>query len=557
MVSSIKMKKFTGLFVNLVVVITLTLIIGSSSKRSEDQKSGSVRLNSGTFMFDSAFIDGAKLFNRDMIFKLYKPGEAYTAAKWSSQSKIDQMISAIHNALLDGLNPDDYHLSEIEDLNNKITLTGKVKTEDQGRLELLLTDSFLLLSYHLSVGKTDPETLYPDWEILRRNHGLSWEKLTDSVLNSDNISGEMENMAPRHSEYRNLKKALAKYRLIEEMGGWDKFTPKLHMLRKGTRDTDVLLLRKRLATTQGNISFAPGNEKLFDESLRNQVIQFQKQNSLDPDGVVGKATIDELNIPVRDKILILESNLERWRWISDDLGRRYIMVNIADFDLSLIDNGKLILQSPAIVGEPYKQTPVFSSMLKYLVLNPDWNIPPGILKDEVIPEIKKNPEYLDKNNMKVLKVDGTEVDKSSINWNSVIPENFPYMICQEPGPVNPLGRIQFLFPNKYIVYIHDTPFKYLFSLNDRAFSHGCIRISKARELAEYLLKDQSEWDSVAIQRVIDLGEKHVITLQTPVPVHILYLTAWADEDGNAYFGKDIYDRDPVLIEALDRFPPVQ
>jgi murein L,D-transpeptidase YcbB/YkuD len=541
--------------INLMIAAFVSLSTGCSSKRSKGDVSGNLNYSTGSFRLDSTVIVGQTLFNRDLILKLYKGGGAHPVPKWNNRNKIDQMITAIHNALLDGLNPDDYHLREIENLKDKMALSTKVKPEDAARLELLLTDSFLLLAYHLSVGKTDPETIYPEWEISKKNADINWGKLIDSALNSNNIPEVLQKITPRHSDYYNLKKALAKYRLIEGLGGWEGFVTRMPKLQKGDRNPDVVLLRKRLAATQGDIPYVAGDEDLFDEFLKDQVIQFQKLNSLDPDGVVGKATIRELNIPVKERILILESNLERWRWISDDLGRRYIKVNIANFDLSLVENEKPVLQAAAVVGEPYKQTPVFSSVLHYLVLNPDWTIPEDILKEEIIPEIKKNHSYLIKNKMKVLRMDGTEVDTASINWNSVIADDFPYMIRQDPGPVNALGRIQFLFPNKYIVYIHDTPFKYLFSQNSRAFSHGCIRINKAFELAEYLLKDQPEWDSLAIQKVIDQGEKRIIRLQNPVPVHILYLTAWADNDGRAYFGKDIYKRDSVLIDALDRIPP--
>jgi L,D-transpeptidase YcbB len=540
----------------LIMASLVFLSAGCNSKTSRLQLPGRFAGIDKSYFPDSALLDGTILFNRDLILKLYGQKNSRPDAKWNSRNKIDQMIASIHNASQDGLNPDDYHLKEIEDLNDKLATASKVRIEDAGRLELLLTDSFLLLAFHLSVGKTDPETIYPQWEISRRNAGLAWDKLVDSVLKGNNITEALQNMTPVHSEYHNLKKALAKYRLIEELGGWVSFTTRLPKLEKGNRNPDVILLRKRLSTCQGNIPFSPGNEDLFDEALKDQVILFQKLNCLDADGVVGKATIRELNIPVRDRIQTLENNLERWRWISDDLGRRYIKVNIANFDLALIEDDKLILQSPAVVGEPYKQTPVFSSILKYIALNPDWNIPPDILKKEVIPEIKKTPDWLIENNMQVLRVNGTEVDKASIHWDSVTAETFPYMIRQLPGPVNALGRIQFLFPNKYIVYIHDTPFKNVFSQNSRAFSHGCIRISKAFQLAQYLLKDQTGWDSVAIQNAIDRGEKRIVTLQNPVPVHILYLTAWADNDGRAYFGEDIYKRDSALMKALDRFPPV-
>jgi murein L,D-transpeptidase YcbB/YkuD len=318
---------------------------------------------------------------------------------------------------------------------------------------------------------------------------------------------------------------------------------------------DISLLRKRLSVTQGKIELSPEDSNLFDQNLYDQVVLFQQRNGLDADGVVGKTTIAALNIPVRRRIESIEANLERWRWISDDLGDRYIRVNIAGFELQVIEKGKVVFQSPAIVGRLYKETPVFSSVMKYLVLNPEWAIPPGILKDEIIPDVIKNPKYLAEKNMKVLRMDGSEVDPSTIVWDSTLLKRFPYMIQQVPGRNNPLGHIKFVFPNQYNVYIHDTPSRSLFLRSNRSFSHGCIRISKAHELAGYLLKDYPEWSPDRIQKAIDEGKGRTIVLSNPVPVHILYLTVWTDDQGTAYFSKDIYNRDQRLIAALKKTPP--
>lgn len=551
------MTRLTNVSVNLLAAITISLTYGCISKRSENTLSDKISDNLKTLKQESSVQGSEPVYNTDIITRLYEKGGPFLSARWDKRNKIAQMISAIQNASLDGLNPEDYHLSDIEKLTEKIALSKQVEIEDVTKLEFLLTDSFLLLASHLSIGKTDPETFYADWDISRRNTGLIWNEFIDSTLKSNDIIGALQNLTPRHREYNNLKKALAKYRLLAENGGWTTFNTALPKLELGMRDPDVPLLRKRLAITQGNIEFIPGDEDLFDKTLQSQVILFQQRNGLNPDGVIGKTTVEALNITVVERIKTLQANLERWRWISDDLGKLYIKVNIASFKLEVIDNDKQVFQSLAVVGQPFKQTPVFSSMLKYLVLNPDWTIPPDILKKEIIYDIKKNPEYLSKNNMKVLKYDGTEVDPTSITWSSVAPESFPYMIRQDPGPRNALGRVTFVFPNKYFVYIHDTPFPSLFSKTTRAFSHGCIRINKAFELAEFTLKEQPAWDSVAIRNTIDQGLKRIIILQNPIPVHIMYLTATADDEGTAYFTQDIYNRDNSLINALNQSPPEQ
>jgi murein L,D-transpeptidase YcbB/YkuD len=321
------------------------------------------------------------------------------------------------------------------------------------------------------------------------------------------------------------------------------------------RHPDIALLRKRLAIAQGFIEFNPGDENLFDQPLHDQVVLFQLRNGLNADGVAGKATIEALNISVKDRIATVEANLEHWRWLSDDLGKRYIKVNIANFELQVIENDKQVFYSMAIVGRLYRETPVFSSIIKYLVLDPYWTIPPTILNEDIIPAVIKNPAYLAINNMKVLRNDGIEVDPLTIDWDSVLTTGFPYSIREEPGPVNPLGRIKFMFPNQYNVYIHDSPARNLYLQTDRSFSSGCIRISKPLELAEYLLKDNPEWVPEQIKNVIDQGMERTVILEKPIQVHIVYLTAWADDDGIVYFRKDVYNRDQQLITALKQAPP--
>jgi len=493
---------------------------------------------------------GEMAANPDIITRLYEKMGDHLSPKWNNRDRIEQMVTAIYNAPLDGLNSKDYHLSDIERLNEKIVLSDEPAIEDIERMEELLSDALFLLSSHLAAGKTDPDNVDPQWKALRRNLRENWSSYIDSTLNTNNINDILQTLVPEHPEYANLKKALARYRQLEAMGGWGSFSTSLPKLEKGMRHPDVSSLRKRLAVTQGSTEFNPEDEDLFDQALVDQLIVFQQMNGLEADGVVGKATAEALNIPVRDRIETIEANLERWRWISNDLGDRYIMVNAADFELTAIVKNQQEFQTRAIVGSSKRQTPVFSSVMKYMVLNPEWVVPPKILKLDVIPDIIKDSAYLVKKNMKILKMDGSEVEPASIDWKSVSESRFPYMIRQEPGQGNPLGKVKFMFANEYDVYIHDTPSRSLFARNIRSFSSGCVRIDNALELARYLLKDDPDWTPERLQEAIDKGQKRTIVLKNPVPVHILYLTAWADDNGTAYFGKDIYDRDRQLITAL-------
>lgn len=493
--------------------------------------------------------------NPDLITRLHAKGEKLLSVAWNSRENLDQMFFVLHNVYREGLNPEDYHLSAIEKLADKIILSDEAEVADIARLELLLTDSFLLLSAHLAAGKTDAGTIDPLWKASRRVLTIDWGKFIDSTLQNNHIIGNLQKLTPAHREYSNLKKALAEYLQIEESGGWGRFSTVLPKLEKGMQNPDIVLLRNRLAITQGYIEDTTENINLFDQYLFDQVMLFQLRNGLTADGVVGKATIEAMNIPVEDRIATIDANLERWRWLSNDLGERYIKVNIANFELQVIEKGDMVFSTEAIVGLTSRETPVFSSIMTYLVLNPAWTVPPTILNIDIIPSVINNPAYLAEKNLKILRVDGTEVDPSTIDWINIVTAGFPYRIHQEPGPENALGRVKFVFPNKYSVYIHDTPNHNLFGRSDRSLSSGCIRVNNPLALAAWLMKDSPNWTPAQIKDVIDKGKEQTVNLGTPVRVHIVYLTAWASDDGLVYFRKDIYNRDQPLMAALKHGRP--
>ncbi|HSL86113.1 MAG TPA: L,D-transpeptidase family protein, partial [Bacteroidales bacterium] len=379
-------------------------------------------------------------------------------------------------------------------------------------------------------------------------------RFIDSTLQNRSIIESLQNLAPRNREYNNLKKALVQYRRIEEKGGWEPFITVLPKLEKGMHHPDVSLLRYRLAIAQGYVEYQTEEDDLFDLALHEQVMLFQLRNGLEADGVVGKATIGMMNITVEERIALIEANLERWRWVSRDPGERYIRVNIAGFELQAIEKDSVVFSTEAIVGQTKRKTPVLSSIITYMVFNPDWTVPPTILKDDIIPSLLKNQDYLIEKNLKILRTDGTEVDPSTIDWNTIVASGFPYRVYQEPGPGNALGKVKFFFPNQYSVYIHDTPGRNLFGLTDRSLSSGCIRINNPLSLAEWLMKDNPSWTPEEIKNVVDKGKARSVYLANPVPVYILYLTAWAGDDGVPYFRKDIYNLDEPLLTALKQSP---
>ena len=501
-------------------------------------------------------IEGVQIFNIDVLINLYKKDAKLLSARWESWENIDQLIFAIRNSYKEGLQPQDYHLEAIENLVENITGNEYTVPGNIAKMEMLLTDAFLMLSAHMAGGKTDAETISPQWNAAGKRIEYNWDDFIDGALQNEQIIENLQMLTPRHREYINLKNALSKYLQLKNKGGWGYFTTILPKIEKGLRHPDVARLRDRLAITQGNIDLIVVDQDLFDQSLHDNVVLFQRRNGLTADGVVGRATIEALNIPVDDRIASIRVNLERWRWLSEDLGDQYIKVNIANYELQAIENDRIVFQSDAIVGRPFRSTPVFSSLITYLVLNPDWIVPPTILFNDVVPAVRANPGYLAEKRMKVLRTDGSEVDPVSVDWYNVTRENFPYRIRQEPGPENALGRVKFMFPNQYNVYIHDTPSRNLFLHTDRSFSSGCIRINKPLEFAAYLLKDNPVWTPELIKNIVDQGRERTVNLPNPVPVHILYLTAWADDDGMVYFRKDIYKHDTRLLTALAQ-PPLK
>jgi murein L,D-transpeptidase YcbB/YkuD len=481
---------------------------------------------------------------------LYRKGGNMFSPLWSERQNTDELLDFLKQVQLEGLNPEDYHLSKLESLKVKIVSAVEPDPEDLAELELLLTDSYLLLSSHLGSGKVNSVTIDPLWHAAKRNPDINWTDFAENTLKNGTVGKTLDSLTPKHKEYANLKKALEKYLKIQDSGGWLPFKTDLRKLEKGINHPDVALLRQRLCVTQREIPYDSLNADYFDDLLNEQVLIFQMRNGLTPDGIIGNKTIEALNIPVEERLASIRANLERWRWLSDDLGDRYIKVNIANFQLLLIENGRTIFQTEAIVGKAYRKTPVFSSRMTYLVLNPDWTIPPNILRNDIIPAVINDPDYLLKRGMKMIGSDGAEIDPGGIDWKNAAVQGFSHIIRQDPGPDNALGLVKFMFPNQHNVYIHDTPSRELFSETERTFSSGCIRINQPMELAKILLDGNEGWDESRIRSTLEEKQTRTVNLQRPVPVHLLYLTAWADDEGIVYFRRDIYKRDEPLLSAL-------
>jgi len=342
-----------------------------------------------------------------------------------------------------------------------------------------------------------------------------------------------------------LEKALSQYRHLAAQGGWPRI-PTGPTLREGDTDERMPILRERLIAS-ADLAAPASQEHLFDGLLKEAVQRFQARHGLTADGVVGTKTLRELNVPITERIRQLAASLERCQPLPSLLEPRHILVNIADFTLKLYENGELRLSMPVIVGKTYRQTPVFNGRISSLVLNPSWEVPHSIATQDLLPKIKKNPDYLNQLHLRVFQgwTTNAELDPATVAWTTLSPSRFPYRLRQDPGPANALGRVKFLFPNPYDVYLHDTPSQSLFQQDSRAFSSGCIRLARPLDLAVYLLEGTPLGSMDALTTALSREKTRSVTLPSPIAVHIAYMTAWVDREGIIQFRPDVYNRDPA------------
>ncbi len=459
-----------------------------------------------------------------------------------------RLVADLRAAGGDGLDGRDYHLQALEEL---MRAPG-----DGVDLDLLLTDAFLTFGSHLLQGRVNPETLEPEWLANRRS--IDMVVSLNEALTRGDVDGVLASLRPRQPEYAVLRSTLAHLREVERAGGWGS-VPGGPTLHPGDRGPRVVPLRRRLEAT-GDLPRKVGgaDETLLDEDVADAVRRFQRRHGLEEDGSVGRETLAALNVPVATRIGQVIVNMERWRWLPDDLGRRHIRVNIADFRVEVHEGAHVVLAMKAVVGREYRSTPMFSAKMTYLVLSPYWHVPPLIAAADKLPEIRKDPGYLAAQHMTLLDAATNQpIDPTSVDWTSLTGAqlNQRYRIRQDPGPWNALGRVKFMFPNRHNVYLHDTPSRELFGRTARAFSSGCIRLEHPLELADYLLSGDPSWGPERIKYVIDSRVETTVRLSEPVPVHILYWTVFIDEDGLVNYRPDLYVRDQAVRKALDSEPP--
>jgi L,D-transpeptidase YcbB len=460
------------------------------------------------------------------------------------------LLDYIRQVTRHGLTPTDYHLMLLEKYIDKTVMFMATDTEDLMKLDILLTDAFLLLGLQLYYGKVDSYKEVGNWTIHRKEPKLQLNRKLEEALTAGDVANALNMLAPRYHAYWMMKEDLAFFIGLEN----EPWPPIVSDTNINSGQSHQLLpkIRKRLIKLRYPLS--DSISIIYDEDLEKQLKIFQKDWGFNDDGVIGKRTLLALNTSPYKLIGKLKVNMERFRWLPVQEPQKYLMVNIANFNLVLIEGADTLISMRTIVGKDFRETPVFDAQMTYIVFGPSWTVPPTILKNDVIPELLKGSGYLKKKNMKLLRFNGSEIAYNEIDWSKISGDDFPYMVKQNPGPENALGKVKFMFPNKFDVYIHDTPTRGYFARDDRAMSSGCIRIEKPFELAELLLADLPEWPSEKIHAAMQQEREQTVNLKNPVDVLLLYLTAWTDGNGRVQFRKDIYMQDDIILNALNQIP---
>jgi murein L,D-transpeptidase YcbB/YkuD len=453
----------------------------------------------------------------------------------------------LQSAAEEGLRPEDYAVEEI------IRLWPLRSAADLALLDTLLTYNLLLYAHDVSYGQLESRSANPKIFNDTGRQDFDPTAAMRSIIAAPDLAVHLASLPPVHRHYRALKTALQKYRTLAAAGGWQS-VPSGATLHPGELDPRVPAIRIRLHIT-GDLETIDHSDTLYDNSLKQAVITFQKRYGLEPDGVIGNQTIAAMNIPAKRLVSQIIVNMTRWRWQAHDLGEKYVLVNIAGYNLKVVEKDEVVLEMPVIVGELENQTPIFSDLIQYIDFNPYWVITRSIASKEELPRLRQNPRYLVDRNVRLFSSwdpDAVELDSTRVNWNAISPEQMArYKLRQEPGPLNALGRMKFVFPNRFAIYMHDTPKRDLFSQSARNFSHGCIRVSDPVSLAAYALAgEKRDWTVERIKAPIDSGRRKVVNLPAPLTVHLTYQTTWVDKEGSIHFNRDIYGRDTELSLAL-------
>ncbi len=463
-----------------------------------------------------------------------------------------ELSAALDSAESLGLRPADYAASQVKTALGAATSPDRVPdAQSLARADVLLTASFVAIVDDLLTGRLDPRRVEPSWHIGARAFDVTArvEAAVDSARAGQKVADVLARLRPDYGSYGALLSALARYRGLARGGGWQPVAPGA-TLRRGDTGSRVSEIRRRLAAE----NFLPSalGADTFDVAIAGAIAEFQRRHGLAIDSSVGTTTRRALNIPASRRVTQIEVNLERLRWLPPDPGQRFIVVNVPAFILYAFEGKERTITMRVVVGSELtnRRTPIFADTMEYIQFGPYWNVPRSIAVNEILPQARRDRGYLTRNNYEILRGWGDNapvVDPRSLSNAEM--SSSRYRVRQKPGPNNALGRVKFMFPNDYAVYLHDTPARARFEDTDRAASHGCVRVADPKALAEYVLHDRADWPADKIASTLSAGRRVRVNLNHGPPVYLVYLTAFGRED-QVLFRDDIYDRDDRLVKAL-------
>ncbi|MBR8535574.1 L,D-transpeptidase family protein [Carboxylicivirga sediminis] len=489
---------------------------------------------------------GEKVYSNAVIASIYE--EAGYAPLWQLERNRMDLENILESAYYEGLNPKDYHLEVITNYNSLSRVYKNRKAVHAAMADLLMTDAILSYTHHLIHGKVDQKDLSPNWDYSMQPTDARKKFDLPKALKQNALHQFVDSARSHLPFYDKLKHLFIEYDSIQKAGGQ---LPEIkypgRSLKPGDTIPSVSLLKQRLKADAYTIDSI---NEVFDKELESALMSFQSLNGLPPDGIAGRKTYQALNLSLSERLNILRANMERVRWINYDYPDEFILINIASYQLQMIKGNEVKFECRVVVGKEHTQTPVFFSYIRYIVFNPSWHIPYSIASEEILPKLKTDKHYLQNRNMLLMR-GSSEVNPMSIDFTKYTNTNFPYSIIQEASASNALGKVKFIMPNKYSVYLHDTPSKSLFKRIDRAFSHGCIRLEKPFQLAELLLQEQG-YDLAAIQEIIDSKKPKTVVLNKGMPTLIIYMTCNENlKNRQAIFYNDIYGLDKELLNGLN------
>lgn len=475
---------------------------------------------------------------------------------WQDREQVARVLALLKDSYADGLNPADYHYSELMSLWSQRDVDWPERDRSRARFDVLLTDGTLLYIRHLLQGKADPRQLDPNFNYTRMDFDPKRVSINlRKAIAEKNIASVVEWARPSQAFYLQMKAALAYYRDLDARQQFTSIASDT-VLKPGQSHANIPPLRTRLAEL-GYDGQGSSASTLFDAELVAAVKQFQQDHGLDVDGVVGRQSYAFLNMSYQARVNSLRINMDRLRWVAQDVTDDFIIVNIAGFEMYYIRNLQLHWESPVMVGTIQHQTPIFTARLKYLEFNPIWTVPRSIIGRSLLPKFKANPQYVLDNNYHLYDRSGKQVDPLKLNWASYSSNNFPFRVVQQPGEKNALGRVKFIFPNRHAVYLHDTPARNLFSRSARAFSSGCVRVKHPLEFAEVLLDDPQNWSLSQVEGLVASAKpQERVYLDRDVDVMMMYWTTSPTRNGKLQFHADIYSKDAAALSALNARPQV-